>query len=299
MRRKCLDAFMALLQILSVQCSKPEPAVHQENIDEEPEPTVVTRFTVKGPMSSCELFIYREDELGSLAAHWTWMPAANDREVAGGGANELSAFIRLEKGRYSAVAVCNAYAPVNPIAVQRRDAFDSFKYSFTDENPASPLCCAAVEFEAGNDVTIVPRKHLCTVHLVSVCRQFRGELGRTVVQQPRVFLRNVPATVDILRERDFHPSGFIDLKPMPGTICRNLGSDLGYDEQRPALELYCYPNDSPGTDIAAPHTKIAIEGRLNGQYHCWEADLGPIGRGRDIYVEFVLYDENSCSCRVY
>ncbi len=289
MKRQCLGAIVALLQILSVQCSRSEPEIQDKSTPE----TAVTKFTVKGRFRSCELFIYRCDALGSLAAQWTWTPPENGESTG------LSAFIRLEKGRYSAVAVCNAYAPVNPLAVQRREAFDSFKYSFTNEDPASPLCCSAVEFEAGEDVTTEPRKHLCTVHLVSVYRQFEGELGRTVVQQPRAFLRNVPATVEVLRERDFHPSEFIDPEPMPGTICKNLGRDLGYDEQRPALELYCYPNDSPGTDIAAPHTKIAIEGRLNGQYHYWEADLGPIGRGGDIYAEFVLYDENSCSCRVY
>lgn len=285
MRRKCLGAAMALFQILFAQCSGPETdAIVKNDIPQ----TVVTCFTVTGNLRRCELFIYRCDALGTLAVH----RAAENTD------DNPQFFIRLEEGRYRAVVVCNACAPVNPAAVARKDYFDIFSYSFTDEDPLYPLCSSVLEFEAGGQIRIEPRKLLCTVHLASVRREFQGGDAKTVVERPQVFLTNVPAKCEVLKQSGFHPSEFVEPHIASTLFCQRLGIDLGYDELHPDVKLYCYPNDSQ-EDIASPHTKIVLEGRLNGKYCRWEAGLGAMGRGCDKYVEFVLKSESECICHIY
>ena len=286
MRRKCFGAAMALFQILFVQCSGSEPdAIVKKDMPQ----TVVTHFTVTGKLRRCELFIYRCDALGTLAAHRAAENAGDDPQF----------FIGLEKGRYRAVAICNACAPVNPAAVARRESFDIFSYSYVDEDPLYPLCSSALEFEAGEQIRIDPRKLLCNVHLASVRREFQGGDAKTVVERLQTFLTNVPAKCEVLKESGFHPSEFVDPNITGSLFCRRLGSDLGYGELHPDIELYCYPNDSAEGDIASPHTKIVLEGRLNGKYCRWEAGLGAMVRGCDKYVEFVLKSESECVCLIY
>lgn len=286
MRRKCFGAAIALFQILFVQCSGSEPdAIVKKDMPQ----TVVTHFTVTGRLRRCELFIYRCDALGTLAAHRAAENAGDDPQF----------FIGLEKGRYRAVAICNACAPVNPAAVARRESFDIFSYNYADEDPLYPLCSSALEFEAGEQIRIAPRKLLCTVHLASVRREFQGGDAKTVVERLQTFLTNVPAKCEVLKESGFHPSEFVDPNITGSLFCRRLGSDLGYGELHPGIKLYCYPNDSAEGDIASPHTKIVLEGRLNGKYCRWEAGLGAMVRGCDKYVEFVLNSESECVCLIY
>ena len=286
MGRKCFGAAMALFQILFAQCSVSEPdAIVKKDIQE----TVVTHFTVTGRLRRCELFIYRCDALGTLAAHKAAENAVDDPQF----------FIGLEKGRYRAVAVCNACASINPAAVARREAFDIFSYSYADEDPSYPLCTSALEFEAGEQIRIASRKLLCTVHLVSVRREFRGGDAKTVVERLQAFLTNVPAKSEVLREHGFHPSEFVEQGTANSLLCQRLESDLGYGELHPHIKLYCYPNDSEEGDIASPHTRIVLEGRVNGKYCRWEAGLGVMERGCDKYVEFVLKNESECVCLIY
>lgn len=308
MKRKCLGAIVALLQVLSVQCSKSEYAIQPENQNENTPETVVTKFTVKGRFRRCELFIYRCDALGAIAAHRSWMPPANGSKVndneenyskANDESTELSAFIRLEKGRYRAVAVCNACSPVNPAAVARVDAFDGFSYSYADENPQYPFCSAALEFEAGEQVRINPRRLMCTVHLVSVRREFQGEDAKAVIERPVIFLTNVPAKCEVLREHTFQPSEFLETDIGNRLMYQSLGRDLGYEELRPDIKLYCYPNDSAQEDIASAHTKIVLEGRIDGMYCQWEKSLGAMERGCEKNVEFVLKSKSECICLIY
>lgn len=291
-------AAKALLLLLCVQCSRTEPAGGPDSPREEKPRTVATKFTVKGPIRACELFVYRCDALGTLAAHWAWTPDSTPGNTEGI-QPAVAGVLKLEEGCYRAVAICNACAPVNLLAVQRREAFDRFTYNFADEDPATPLLSAAADFKAGEELVLEPVRLLGRVHLVSVQRQFEGVLEKAVVEQPRVFLKNVPAKAEVLREKDFHPAEFFNPTPLPPTVCRALASSLGYSELRPGIELYCYPNDTGGTDIAAPHTKIVLEGRIDGTYRRWEADLGPLGRNCNVHAEFVLYNETDCRFWVY
>ena len=107
--------------------------------------------------------------------------------------------------------------------------------------------------------------------------------GYELLESPRVRLRDLPDAAEILRESEFRPTELIDSDQWI-----ELPYDVGYFAQDLALELWCYPNDTPEDVLGVPRPSLELECCICGSTCSFEVPLPPLPRGCTKQVEITV-----------
>lgn len=259
-----MKIYTALLPLLAatVSCE-----VLPETTGPEPAPTgagCAFEITSDCPVASVDILVYADEGLRPLERHI-------HLDTGPGGTGVWTDSLVLGKGGKMAVAFGNLPWRLNIDALGNYANAEQMSVRFEDDDPEFPACSGTATFAAGEDFRLSLRPLMCRVVVSEVSNHLEGY---TRVEDPRVYLRNMNASAELLRGDGFRPSELIGRSAVLPLPC-----DIGLFAQYPEAVLYCYPDDS-GTDIlGTPARELVFECEIRGETREFREPLPPSGRG--------------------
>ena len=267
-----LFCFLLSLPASLGSCRKLPGPVTDEPVPEAPpvvdSMTVSLRFDAGGQaVRRVDLFCYSSTGTESLLKH---MLCSN-----------LSDTLSLKVPEDAGTVICIANSPhaFNLNALARFDAMKQLRFNFLDDDPAEPVLGGMAVIRDGS-CSLSLKPLLCCITLVSVANTLDGY---ELLEEPRVRLRDIPDSAEILRESDFRPAELIDAGPWT-----SLPYDVGYFPQKPGIRLWCYPNDTPENVLGTPRPCLEFECLILGKTCTFEVPMPPLPRGCSKEVELTV-----------
>ena len=131
---------------------------------------------------------------------------------------------------------------------------------------------------------------LCQVVVSSISNTMDGY---ELVESPRVRLTGISCYASVMQEEDFRPTEIAEYGEWA-----DLPYDIGMFTQNPGTTLFCYPNESSGTNLGGVNTAIELECFIMGQLCSFTENLPPFGRGAKLLVDITVDGPYSCRFRI-
>lgn len=167
------------------------------------------------------------------------------------------------------------------------EALESIRCEFKDEDPSFPVMSGECHFCAGSDgyipIQITPVMSDICVDFIKCNFSGRG-YSSTSLENACIYLTNISGSSEIMRQDGFHVNelenyGSLDrtyLSSMkhPEMVFRNVipGHWSPYD-------LYCYPNDCADGAPGSPHTRLVLQGDIDGRTYYYPVEINQDGFG--------------------
>lgn len=269
--------------VLPVSCRKsdpPESGTPEDEPEAVPDSAVFTvRWTDPGcPVRRLDLFVYGSGGTQELERHLQFSSLPDSLEV------------KALPGEKILVGIANSPHRFKLNALGRYDAMTQLAFSFTDDDPAWPVLGGECTTRDGAG-TVPLQPLLCRIRLVSVSNTMDGY---ELLEDPRVRLVDLPDAAQILRQKEFRPAEVLDAGPWQALPC-----DVGFFPQKPAIDLWCYPNDTPENILGTPRPALEFECRIAGGLCSFEVPLPPLGRACTKEVDLVVDGPDEYHYRIY
>lgn len=230
------------------------------------------------PVARLDLFAYDADRVGELldSRRYDHLP---DSVLLYGS----------DRGRLI-VAIANSPHDFNDGALARYDSIELLTYDFEDDSPPQPLMSGMCEVAAGGSASVTLTPLMARVQLgeISNCMT-----GYTRLENPRLYLDNMNASAEVLRTVGFRPTETLsDPRPTP------LPYDVGIFPQNPGTELFCYPNDTPGT-IGTPATALVLECEIRGATCRFTTPIPSIPRNSTTRIDLTVSGPSTFESKIY
>ena len=269
--------------VLPVSCRKADPP-EEESREEEPEAVPDSAvFTVRWqhpdcPVQRLDLFVYGSGGTQELERHLQFSSLPDSLEV------------KALPGEKILVGIANSPHRFKLNALGRYDAMTQLAFSFTEDDPACPVLGGEC-VTAGGAGTVPLKPLLCRIRLVSVSNTMDDY---ELLEDPRVRLVDIPDAAQILRQKEFRPAEVLDAGPWQPLPC-----DIGFFPQKPDIDLWCYPNDTPENILGTPRPALEFECRIAGETCSFEVPLPSLGRACAKEVELIVDGPDEHHYRIY
>ena len=156
---------------------------------------------------------------------------------------------------------------------------------------------------AGSQNLVIEFKPLtCEIVIETIGYDFKGTTyPEASIKNVKIYLTNVCATYPLRYGSNYKASRIIntgmlnpdDLKNFryPEIIARTVAEKLEDEIMYPDIRLLCYPNIPEEESPGSPHTRLVIEGEINGHLYFWPISINNgngIERGhRYVYNLFI------------
>lgn len=184
------------------------------------------------------------------------------------------------RGSKIIIAIANSPYEFNLKALQSFDSAELLTMYYRDENPQFPLM-SAISFSDEDSIFLKLKALLCPVKVLSISNS-----TDKLLSHPRLSLRKINASAEMLRSDGFRPSITIDSPAEishPQMMFSQLPLDLGSDTCHPMTTLYCYPQDTE-TSLGTPRTEIVLSAEVDGATRHYATPLPKAGRGKTIVI---------------
>lgn len=184
------------------------------------------------------------------------------------------------RGSKIIIAIANSPYEFNLKALQCFDSAELLTMYYRDENPQFPLM-SAISFSHEDSIFLKLKALLCPVKVLSISNS-----TDKLLSHPRLSLRKINASAEMLRSDGFRPSITIDSPAEishPQMMFSQLPLDLGSDTCHPMTTLYCYPQDTE-TSLGTPRTEIVLSAEVEGSTQHYATPLPKAGRGETIVI---------------
>lgn len=261
-----------MLPALLGSCQR-EPVPDLPDEDPEPAPVIDSVLTHVGiladgqPVRKLDLFIYDAEGLRQLERHIERDDCPDTLDIP------------TLPGDKLVVGIANSPRRFNQKALERYDAMELLRFDFADDDPACPILGASACTD-GQSAEITLRPLLCRITLAKISNTMDGY---ELLEDPRIRLRDLPASAEVLREEEFRPAELIDAGEWTRLPC-----DVGFFSQEPGISLWCYPNDTPETVLGVPRPALEFECSIRGVSCRFEVPLPPLPRGCSKEVELTV-----------
>lgn len=226
-----------------------------------------------------DLLVYDEDGVGSLES-WTRFNSLPDSIVVIG-----------TKRAKTVVAIANSPRSFSRAAIERYDSIRLLSYDFDEDSPEAPLMsgtCSLVPDRPGH-ISLIP-----LMSRVLLCEVSNTMKGYARLEDPRIYLENMNAAAEILRNSDFRPSEVIDAENKV-----RLPYDIGLFSQQLGIPLYCFPNESPESTVGSPQTVFVLECEIHGNTCRFPVTLNGLGRNKTLRLDIAIAGPELYDCKVY
>lgn len=230
------------------------------------------------PLESTQILIYRDD-----------------------GRKSLEALITTEKdhieydgpvGGKIIVAVANSRSRLNKSALETFDSAELLTCAYAEEKPSAPLMSATTWMGSGSEIDLELTPLLCEISISEVTNNMNGYRR---LEDPRVYLKNVATTAELLKESSFFPvETSSDTTGLKGLMWERLPYDIGMYPQTPGTPLRFYPNSSETT-----RTILVFEFGVRNQTFRYEAVLPPSNRGRKLKATLKVRETDDYDFNIY
>ena len=272
---------------LIAACTKPSPDLYDsEQISVTPDSSsFCIGFNVLNgisdtplPVNRLDLFVYNADAVGELldSRRYDFLP--DSVLLYGPGLDRL------------VVAIANSPHDFNAGALARFDSIELLTYDFTDDSPQSPVMSGQCEVAADGRASITLTPLMARVQLGEISNYMKGYVR---LEDPRLYLDNMNSSAEVMRTVGFRPSETIS---SPQRI--PLPYDIGIFPQNPGTELFCYPNDTPGT-IGTPATALVLECEIKGITCSFSTPIPSILRNSTTRIDLSVSGPESFESKIY
>lgn len=185
------------------------------------------------------------------------------------------------------------------------DTLEEVRWHLADEDPSKPVMSGECQICAGAS-GYTPLQ--LTPLLSNVCLDFikcdfagRGYKSKTL-SNASVYLTNLSESCEILRHDGFRPSEIENYGALDSEFLRTISHpEMIYSTVVPGqwkpVNLYCYPNDSSDSELGSPHTRMVVQGDIDGTTYYYPIEInqegfgyrsGPHGVSRNIKYSYNL-----------
>jgi len=143
------------------------------------------------------------------------------------------------------------------------------------DNPEKPLMSAFSTLDSKLDriIDLEPERLMSEIYINSISCDFSGRAyNGEKLTDAKVYLTNVNARCGVFRGSGFKPTDILnscslsenDLSTMvhPQMIYREIKNDIGPDNFKTDISLWCYPNDIENENGGNRFTRLVIEGKI-------------------------------------
>ena len=185
------------------------------------------------------------------------------------------------------------------------EALESVVWRLKDEDPERPVMSGECQISAGAEgytpLKLTPLLSGVTLDFLKCDFSGRGYRSRTL-ENCCVYLTNISGSAEILRQDGFRVSelenpGWSD----PSFLATMKHPEMVYSEVTPGqwspVNLYCYPNDASDGMPGSPHTRMVVQGDIDGVTYYYPVDInqdgfgyasGPHGLSRNVKYSYSL-----------
>lgn len=226
-----------------------------------------------------DLLLYDANGMGSIEL-WNRYEALPD-----------SITLRTAKRAVTAIAIANSPRSFSRAAIERYDSIELLCYEFGEDAPDYPLMSGMCSMEPGSpgQITLAP-----LVSRVQLCEVSNSMKDYVRLEDPRVYLKNLNSSAEILRFSGFRPTESLERSdPAP------LPYDIGIFAQHPMTELFCFPNDSPEPSIGTPWTTLVLECEISGQTCRFPVELEGLERNKTLHIDLNVLSPDQHESHIY
>lgn len=185
------------------------------------------------------------------------------------------------------------------------DTLCDMVWHLEDEDPSLPVMSGECHINAGvsghTPLQLTPLlSEVCLDHL-KCDFSGRGYKSRTL-ENCRVFLTNISGSCEVMRKDGFRITELENAgAPDPAYMSRMKHPEMVSRSVTPGqwapVHLYCYPNDSADDVPGSPHTRMIIQGDIDGVSYYYPVDInqdgfgytsGPHGLSRNVKYSYSL-----------
>ena len=188
------------------------------------------------------------------------------------------------------VAIANSTMSFNTDALSRYDSIELLTWNFFQDSPSAPVMSGQCELAADTKATLTLTPLMARVQLGEISNSMKGYVR---LENPRLYLENMNGSAELMRTVGFRPTEAVSNPPRTP-----LPYDIGIFPQNPGTEVFCYPNDTPGT-IGTPETAIVLECEIYGTTHCFRTPIPSIGRNSTTRLDISVSGPDSFESRIY
>lgn len=188
------------------------------------------------------------------------------------------------------VAIANSRLEFNTDALTRFDSIELLVWDFGQDSPSAPVMSGICEIGADSKAVITLTPLMARVQLGEISNSMKGYVR---LENPRLYLENMNGSAELLRTVGFRPSETVADPPHTP-----LPYDIGIYPQNPGTEVFCYPNDSPGT-IGTPATALVLECEINGTTRSFSTPIPSLERNSTTRIDISVSGPESFESRIY
>lgn len=168
------------------------------------------------------------------------------------------------------------------------EEMEGIRSILANENPAYPVMSGECHFCAGMDsytpVSLTPLLANVCVDFVKCNFAGKGYKSRTL-ENASVYLTDLSGSCEVLRHDGF---SIVELENAGGTADSGYLSTMEHPEmiyrrftpgQWTPIDLYCYPNDNADGTLGSPHTRLVVQGDIDGTTYYYPVEINQEGFG--------------------
>ncbi|MCI1785465.1 MAG: fimbrial protein [Bacteroidales bacterium] len=245
----------------------------------------VTKIDICKPentdIDNLDIFIFNDDSLMRLDSYQRINNPVNSYVEAAS-----------RHGRKIIFVVANFNDKNNWKDISSYESMKSRLSELSEENPCKPVMSGEIHMETEKDksCSINLEPLMAQIHLNSLCCDFHNKPYKgKKLENIKIYLTNVNFVCGLLREKNYRPTvmvncGGLEEKAVsrmafPELLLKEMKKDVGENVVFPEGDFYCYPNNSDEETIGSPHTRLVIEGEIEGRKYYYPIDINETGFG--------------------
>lgn len=267
------NTFTLFLPVFIMSACVPAPASHAEE-EYVSETSIAVLNDKHTDQDSFDILTFNNDRMMRLDSyhHWDTDCSRTVRTFSSTGDKIFFAIANSHRKPYD-------WAEINSMK-----GLENLYMNLEDESRESPCMTGIAEAKAGSRISIHMKMVMAEIYLRSISCDFTGRgYEGSAIKDMKVYLTNVCSETSLIQNgrntpRRYINVGMLNTKDMKGFKEKDmLMSDIGTMGDKttiyPGKSLMCYPNniepESPGT----PHTRLVIEGNIQGRKYYWPIDI--------------------------
>lgn len=228
-------------------------------------------------IKTLDLFVFKDDELMELDSYCSISCPPTP-------------YISVTSGAGDKVLVVLANCDTDGLEVPdfwNYEALGHISAQLKDEDPSFPVMSGECHFCAGADgyepVQLVPLLSNICIDFIECNFAGRG-YSSTTLKNASVYLTNISGSSEILRHDGFRMTDTENYGELDMSYLSSMAHpEMIYRDVTPGhwspVNLFCYPNDDADGVLGSPHTRLVLQGDIDGKTYYYPVEINQDGFG--------------------
>lgn len=228
-------------------------------------------------IKTLDIFIFNDDELKRLDSYISVnRPSTAYLQVESGSGDKLMVMVANIADKSFSAAEISTY-----------ESLEEKYWELKDEDPNYPVMSGTCSFCAGSDgytpIQLTPIMSNVCLDFIKCNFSGRGYTSKEL-ENAVVYLTNVSGRAEIMRENGFRIKELVNAGSLDKSYLGSMTHpELLYSKVVPKqwkpVNLYCYPNDGADGVVGSQHTKMVVQGDIDGATYYYPIEINQEGYG--------------------